>query len=218
MIHVDIIRIIMNNTGFVYKLVCKDINVKECYVGSTGNTRIRKAHHKSDCNNVNGKNFNFRVYQYIRENDGFQNWELIVLETVQYNQKYELKARERHHMEALGATLNTQTPNRNKAEWYLDNAEQLKQQQKQYRENNPEQIKNYREIKAEHIKQQNKQYYQNNAEHIHQRHKEYHQDNKEQLKQKANTKHDCPCGGKHTHGSKVRHEKTKKHQKYLELI
>ena len=147
----------MNNTGFVYKLVSKDIDVKECYVGSTVNTRIRKAHHKSDCNNVNGKLYNYRVYQYIRDNSGFTNWDLIVLETVQYNQKYELKSRERHHMELLGATLNTNVPNRNKAEY-----------NKQYQQDN-----------AEHLAQKNKQYHQDNVEHVKQRHKQYREANPE---------------------------------------
>jgi len=165
----------MNNTGFVYKLVCKDINVTECYVGSTTNTRIRKAHHKHTCNSVNGDRYNYRVYEYIRNNDGFENWELIVLETVQYDQRFELRSRERHHMEALGATLNTQTPNRNRAEWK-----------------------------------------QNNVEHNNQRHKEYHVDNIEHIHQRANTKHNCECGGKYTNANKVRHEKTKKHQKHID--
>ena len=217
----------MNNTGFVYKLVCKDINVKECYVGSTGNTRIRKAHHKSDCNNVNGKNFNFRVYQYIRENDGFQNWELIVLETVQYNQKFELRARERHHMELLGATLNSQVPNRTSDEWHLDNAENVQQQKKQHYQDNAEkikqQVKQYRGDNLEHIKQHKKQYYENNHEQIKQQHKQYRKDNaghikqhREDNKEQINQKHNCECGGKYTNANKACHEKTQKHQKHLE--
>jgi hypothetical protein len=192
-------------TGFVYKLVSKDIEVKECYVGSTGNTRVRKAHHKSDCNNVNSKLFNYKVYQYIRDNSGFQNWDLIVLETVQYNQKFELRARERHHMEALGATLNSRMPNRNMAEYYVDNAEHIRQQQKQYYQDN-----------AEQINQQKKQYHQDNAEQINQQKKQYYQNNAEQIKQHKNQKHDCECGGRYTHRNTARHEKSVKHQKHLE--
>ena len=195
----------MNNTGFVYKLVCKDINVQECYVGSTGNTRIRKCRHKSDCNNVNGKNFNFRVYQYIRENDGFQNWELVVLETVQYNKKYELKARERHNLELLRATLNTQTPGRTKAEWNQDNTEHTKEHKKQWYVNNSDQIK-----------EQQKQYRVDNAEQINQQKKQYRVDNTKQIKQKQKQKHNCECGGKYTQQHKTRQEKSIKHQKHLE--
>ena len=176
----------MNNTGFIYKLVSKDIEVKECYVGSTGNTRMRKCKHKHDSNNVNRKQYNFRVYQYIRENGGFGNWDMIVLETVEYNEKYELKARERHHMETLGATLNSRVPNRNMAEWYVDNPDY----KKLYRENNVEHIKQYYEV--------------------------YYKNNKEAIKEHKKQKHDCECGGKYTHQNKSMHMKTIKHQKHLE--
>ena len=187
----------MNNTGFVYKLVSKDIEVKECYVGSTNNTRIRKCKHKSDCNNVNGKQYNYRVYEYIRANSGFQNWDLIVLETVQYNEKYELKARERHHMEALGATLNTQTPNRNRAEYQQDNAEHLAQKNKQYHQDN-----------IEHVKQRHKQYREANPEYD----KQYRENNKEHI----NQKHDCEYGGKYTNRNKATHTKSIRHKKHLD--
>ena len=180
----------LTKTGFIYKLVSKDINVAECYVGSTDNTTVRKSTHKCRCNNVNGKLFNLRVYQYIRANGGFENQEMIVLEVVQYHQKYELKARERHHMELLGATLNSQTPGRTKEEWL--------------------------QVNVEHIGQYQKQYYENNAEHIKQKHKQYKQENKEQIKQQTTQKHDCQCGGKYTHGHKTHHLKTKKHMAYLE--
>ena len=128
-------------TGFVYKLVSKDINVKECYVGSTGNITKRKNCHKSACNNVKKRSYNYRVYQYIRANSGFENWDIIVLETVQYNEKYELKAHERRHMETIGATLNSATPNRTQAEWCEDNAEYVQQQHKQYYQDNAKKLK-----------------------------------------------------------------------------
>ena len=176
-------------TGFVYKLVSKDINVTECYVGSTANITKRKYHHKHDCNNVNGKAYDFRVYQYIRENGGFENQDMVVLETVQYNDKYELKARERHHLELLGATLNTRTPGRIDAEWREENKEHVKQREKQYRQDNAEQIKQHK--------------------------KQYCEQNKEQIKQQTTQKHDCQCGGKYTNSNKSSHMKSVKHQKYL---
>eukprot|EP01080_Neovahlkampfia_damariscottae_P013297 gene13297-12127_t len=39
------------NTGYIYKLCCKDPNVTEFYVGSTKNIRRRKCQHKYSCNN-----------------------------------------------------------------------------------------------------------------------------------------------------------------------
>jgi hypothetical protein len=122
----------LKKTGYVYKLVSKDVNVKECYIGSTMNTRIRKARHKAVCNNIKYKQYNYRVYQFIRDNGGFQNWEMIELERFEYERTPQLRAKERHHMELLGAVLNCNVPNRNKAEWRRDNPEYHKEH---YRKN-----------------------------------------------------------------------------------
>ena len=173
-------------TGFVYKLVSKDINIKECYVGSTGNITKRKNYHKSDCNKATGKNYNFRVYQYIRDKSGFANWDMIVLETVQYDQKYELKARERYYMEALGATLNTQTPGQTKSEYYANNKDTILERVKHWAENNTEKV------------------------HISKR--KYRENNKE----KINQKHNCECNGKYTKAGKSQHMKTARHKTYME--
>ena len=45
----------MSKIGFIYKIVCKDVAVKEIYVGSTTNLKVRKCAHKSSCNNINSK-------------------------------------------------------------------------------------------------------------------------------------------------------------------
>ena len=106
----------MAQTGFIYKLCCRDPTIKDVYVGSTKNLRVRKAMHKSKCNNADSKEYNFRVYQFIRANQGFENWDVIQLEEVDYNTKHELRARERHFFESLNASLNKNVPNRTPAE------------------------------------------------------------------------------------------------------
>jgi hypothetical protein len=118
--------------GFVYKLVCKDVNAPEVYVGSSTSLRNRRAGHKSDCNNENKKGYNLPVYKYIRENGGWQNWELLTIERIEYEFGFELKDRERHHMEALHATLNSCVPGRTVAEWHNDHKNEIKQYQQQY--------------------------------------------------------------------------------------
>ncbi len=94
--------------GYVYKLVCKDINAKEIYVGSTVNMNQRRRQHKNACNSEKNNTYNLSVYVYIRENGGWGNWESVIVETVEYNEKHELKLRERFHLEELKATLNTE--------------------------------------------------------------------------------------------------------------
>jgi hypothetical protein len=203
-------------TGFVYKLVSKDINVKECYVGSTGNITKRKNYHKSDCNKATGKNYNFRVYQYIRDNSGFANWDMIVLETVQYDQKYELKARERYHMEALGATLNTQTPGQTKSEYYANNKDTVLERVKHWAEKNTDKTKQYKtEYYASNkdtVLERVKQWAENNTEKVHISKRKYWENNKE----KINQKHNCECNGKYTNSGKSQHMKTARHKTYME--
>ena len=73
--------------------------------------------------------------------------------------------------------------------------------QKKYREDNKEHIKEYREANKEHLNEQSKKYYKDNKEHL------------KELRTQIIT---CECGSKHTHGSKTRHLKTKKHQNFIE--
>ena len=39
----------------IYKIVCNDLSIKECYVGHTINMTKRKCCHKSTCNNEKDK-------------------------------------------------------------------------------------------------------------------------------------------------------------------
>ena len=54
-----------------------------------------------------------------------------MIERVEFEFRFELKDRERFHMEALHATLNTQVPNRTQAEYHQANAEHIKEQKSQ---------------------------------------------------------------------------------------
>ena len=106
----------MEKTGYVYKLCCRDPTIKEVYVGSSKNLRVRKSQHKNKCNTQNCKEYNYKVYQFIRANGGFDNWDVIQLEEVEHNTRHELHSRERHFFELLNATLNKCVPNRTPAE------------------------------------------------------------------------------------------------------
>ncbi len=108
----------MSKIGFIYKLASKDVAVKEIYVGSTTNLKMRKHGHKWRCNHEDDKDYNIKVYQFIRANGGFSSWDIIQLERVEFETKYELRARERHFVELLNPSLNKQLPNRTNAESY----------------------------------------------------------------------------------------------------
>jgi hypothetical protein len=118
-----------------YKIVCNDLEVLYTYVGHSTNFKERKRHHKSNCNNETGKSYNFKIYQLIRENGGWNNWSMIKIEDFSCNDVYEAVARERYWYEELNTDLNSKYPNRSnqeykkeyQKEWYEKNREKLKE-------------------------------------------------------------------------------------------
>ena len=220
----------MSKIGYVYKIVCSNKTVTDCYVGSTNDIEIRRKDHKSKCNNPNSPAYNKPLYKFIRDNDGWDNFTLKKIKTVHYDNKIELLKKERHWVEKLEASLNKRLPSRTKKEYYKQyreiNKEAIREQNKQYREANKEAINKYREEHKEAIREQNKQYYADNKEAINkyrEEHKEairardrqYYADNKVAILAKKSEKHDCPCGCQYTRANKARHERSKKHQTYL---
>jgi hypothetical protein len=131
-----------------YKIVSKDENIKDCYVGKTTNFKKRVWYHKGDCNNENSKIYNYKIYQYIRENGGINNFNFIEIEKNEYNEK-DSAIRERELIEEFNATLNIQIPSRTLKEWnknynknyYEKNAEIIKEKKKEYNKKNAEIIK-----------------------------------------------------------------------------
>jgi len=171
----------------IYKIVCNDLNIKDCYVGHTTDMTKRKYTHKNACNNEKNRLHNCKIYQIIRENGGWENWNMVLFEKFPCNDKYEACKREREVYEELGAKMNTKRPYTTQEE----RKEDLKQIKKQYREENKEEykqyMKHYREENKEKIKQQEKQYRENHKqyyqEYSKQHNKQYREENKEKIKQ-----------------------------------
>jgi len=173
--------------GKIYKLCCKDANITEIYIGSTVNHYRRKCHHKHSCNNPNSKNYNFYVYQFIRENGGFDNWDLVILEEYSAKNKNELTWKEREWVEQLKPVLNSRKPivtleecREYKKKWCEDNSEQKRQTNKIYRENNPEKFREYQKI-----------YRENNPEKLRERDRKYYEENREKLSEKRKERVKC---------------------------
>ncbi len=91
----------------IYKIYCKDECITDIYVGHTTNFIQRKSTHKAACNNQ--KN-DLKIYKIIRENGGWNNWNMI--EIAKYNCKDSTDARikENEHYNQLKATLNSCPP------------------------------------------------------------------------------------------------------------
>ena len=166
----------------IYKLCCRDTDITDCYVGSTTNFRTRKSVHKNNFNNEKDKAYNYKVYQFIRDNGGWLNWDMILIEKVNVNDGNELHKEERKWIEQLNATLNCQLPTRTRKEWCEDNKDKLTEKSKEWCENNKDKIKEYRENNKDKIKEYNKEYYDKNKNKEY--YKEYYDNNKNQLLEK----------------------------------
>ena len=125
--------------GKVYKISCKtDPNL--VYVGSTTQSlRKRLIKHRYDCKKLL-KSIMF--YQHV--NNDWSNWEIELIEEIEFEDKKELYEREGHYIKSIG-TLNTQIPLRDDKQYYEDNRESILKYQHQYRQNNKNKIKEYQE-------------------------------------------------------------------------
>ena len=191
----------------IYKLCCKDITITEIYIGHTTDMRKRKWGHKSSCNNETIKSYNYYVYQFIRDNNGWDNWDMIEVERFEAIDGNDAKKRERYWIEELKATLNRQLPLRTKKEgkkvYYENNKENHKEYSKYYYENNKEKIIEKKKI-----------YRNNNKEKIIENSKDYYENNKEKIKEKI----ECECGCKIRKSDLARHMKSQKHQEIISSI
>ena len=98
-----------NKTQF-YKIVCKDLQLTDCYVGHTTNFATRKAVHKHNAGNANAKDHKSHLYQHIKTHGGWDNFDMILIETRNCLNRLEACKIERGHIERLGAMLNCKRP------------------------------------------------------------------------------------------------------------
>jgi hypothetical protein len=152
----------------IYKFTCLDKTIEYIYVGSTTNWIQRKRQHKSDCNNEKSKSYNYKLYTIIRENGGWDNWNMIQIEEYPCNNKREAVSREEYWRVELNAQLNMRCAFRTK--------EERNEQQKQY-------IKNLSQEKKEQMKERDKKYREENKEEIKTNKKKYYEEHKEDLKE-----------------------------------
>ena len=124
-----------------YRIVCNDLNIKECYIGQTTNFIKRKQCHKKSCNNEKSKLYNLKIYQFIRENGGWENWSMVMIEQISCENYNEACKTERKFLEEYNGTLNMQIPSRTKKEYKDDNKYKLKINDKEYYEKNKDKIK-----------------------------------------------------------------------------
>lgn len=90
----------------IYKIFCKDTTIPDLYVGYTTNFVQRKHAHKQNCNN-NKSNYNYKLYDFIRNNGGWINWQMEIIAYFNYTTQYEATQKEHEICILLKATLNS---------------------------------------------------------------------------------------------------------------
>ena len=102
------VEIDYSNT-IIYKITCKDLNVKDLYVGHTTNFVQRKHSHKQNCNDVKNPT-PCKLYQVIRDNGGWNNWKMEIVSFFECKDHYEARKKEQEYFVLLNATLNSIEP------------------------------------------------------------------------------------------------------------
>ena len=185
---------------FFYKIVCKNVNITDKYVGHTTNFSTRKRKHKLCSQCPNCEEYNRLVYTFIRENGGWDNFEMILIEKRKCEGQLDAKRVERQYIEELHATLNSSIPSRTRQEWVVDNREKLTQYKHSWWIDN-----------VDRMKQMKKEIYIQNREEVLEKSKKHSQENMEKCKAWKNGKTKCECGFECTNANKARHLQSQRH-------
>lgn len=168
----------------IYKIMCKDETITDIYIGHTTNFKQRNKLHKSTCNVESLKGYNYKIYKIIRENGGWDNWTMTIIEEYPCESVNDARERERYWIEKESSQLNVTIPNRNKKEYSqmyrIIHREEISEKAKEYRENNKDKIKEYIECNKEKISFQKQEWYEKNKDEILEKAKDNYEENKEQ--------------------------------------
>ena len=188
-----------------YKIVCKDLNITDCYVGHTTDFTKRKWAHTGSHYNANGKRYNGHLsqlflYDFIKENGGWENWEMILIDTKNCENKMEATKYEREFKEQLNSTLNKATPYRTeeeKSEYYA-----------QWRKDNKQYKRDY-----------NKNWHWKNKERNNKKARDNYNRNKEAISEaKKQDRIVCQCGVEIRRDNRWQHNKSKHHIQYMQSL
>ena len=94
----------------IYKITCKDPGVTAVYVGHTTNFVQRKHAHKQGCINNKSANYKCKLYEMIRNNSGWDNWNMEIVNFFNCKDHYEARKKEQEYFILLNATLNSIEP------------------------------------------------------------------------------------------------------------
>lgn len=187
----------------MYKICPKNTSLNYCYIGHTNYFVYRKRQHELPCINSNHSKAHIKLYQVIRENGGWDEWEMVEIEKFNGKTKLEARIREQELIEEYDANLNmlnayiteeerAATKKAITEKFRIENKAKIREQEKKYKEEHKdiiaEQMKKYRQENKEKIYEKTKEYRENNKEQHQECQKTWRENNKETLKEKRKLK------------------------------
>jgi hypothetical protein len=180
----------------IYKII--DNTNGNIYIGSTTQSLSQRlGGHKREYKRYCNGRHNFVSSFEILKND---NYEIVLIEEVNCENKEQLHKIERKHIET-NKCVNLYIPTRTKEEYYESNKDEKKEWNKEYYESNKDKIleKNkewyeankdkileYNVLNKDKIKQKHKEWCEANKDKIKQKQKEYYEENKDKYKKEYN--------------------------------
>ena len=92
-------------------------------MGNTCNWIKRKSLHKHAVNHESNKGHNDKKSRIFRENGGWDNWEMVLIENFSCENDLQARSKEREWLEKLGATMNSCSPIRTREEIIIQHIE-----------------------------------------------------------------------------------------------
>ena len=91
----------------IYLIYCNDNNVLDIYIGYSTDIKDRMNVHRRCCNNPANKSYSTRMYNFIRNNGGWNNWSYRIIEEPRCYSKREAEENEEFWIKQFNPSLNT---------------------------------------------------------------------------------------------------------------
>ena len=134
--------------GFIYVLKCSNESILDSYIGSTKDLETRNKQHFYSCKHHSNR----KLYNFINNNGGFNNWNIEIIKTFENITRLNLKEEEKKIILKYKPTLNKNIPLQTNKEWRNKNKDKLRRNQTRYNyinrfEYNKKRLENYHKKK-----------------------------------------------------------------------
>lgn len=200
-------KIVKYDAGYIYNVTYQN-QVK--YVGSSVDFKDRLRRHKNDCYNVDGSKYNTPLYEFIRSNGDWVDYEFKIIDVYYTITKKLLTKIEGDYIRHfdINELFNLRIEGRTRKEYYQDNLIEIKAKD----------VNRYKNNKVV-ISLRRKKYYEKNKEDVLKKVSDYQRDNKDKIKAKKSKPWTCDiCDKTITISCKARHLKGPTHIKKAQLI